>query len=129
LWREACELTVRCWEEMNATPMSLAEGADLLVTGLAFEGAAADVAEYYDIPLAMLYPVPVRAKGQLLGRSVRTVVEWLVWRFWKKVEDVQRRKLGLPNATGPWPRRITEPLEIQAYDEVCFPGLAAEWAK
>ena len=29
------------------------------------------------------------------------------------------------------PRRITErgSLEIQAYDEVCFPGLAAEWAK
>ena len=32
---------------------------------------------------------------------------------------------------GPAPRRITErgSLEIQAYDEVCFPGLAAEWAK
>ena len=31
----------------------------------------------------------------------------------------------------PAPRRITErgSLEIQAYDEVCFPGLAAEWAK
>jgi UDP:flavonoid glycosyltransferase YjiC (YdhE family) len=31
----------------------------------------------------------------------------------------------------PAPRRIAErgSLEIQAYDEVCFPGLAAEWAK
>ncbi|WP_369830375.1 glycosyltransferase, partial [Mycobacterium sp. E2327] len=31
----------------------------------------------------------------------------------------------------PAPRRIAEQgsLEIQAYDEVCFPGLAAEWAK
>ena len=49
----------------------------------------------------------------------------------KKVEDAQRRELGLPKATGPSPRRITErgSLEIQAYDEVCFPGLAAEWAK
>ncbi|WP_131811884.1 nucleotide disphospho-sugar-binding domain-containing protein, partial [Mycobacterium mantenii] len=37
----------------------------------------------------------------------------------------------LPKATGPSPRRIADrgSLEIQAYDEVCFPGLAAEWAK
>ena len=57
--------------------------------------------------------------------------EWLAWRGTKKVEDAQRRELGLPKATGPWPRRIAErgSLEIQAYDEVCFPGLAAEWAK
>ena len=49
----------------------------------------------------------------------------------KKLEDTQRRELGLPKATGPSPRRIAErgSLEIQAYDEVCFPGLAAEWAK
>ena len=60
-----------------------------------------------------------------------TVVEWVVWRIWKKVEDAQRRELGLPKAKGPWPRRIAErgSLEIQAYDEVCFPGLAAGWAK
>ena len=49
----------------------------------------------------------------------------------KKLEDAQRRELGLPKATGLSSRRITErgSLEIQAYDEVCFPGLAAEWAK
>ena len=49
----------------------------------------------------------------------------------KKLEDAQRRELGLPKATGPSARRIAErgSLEIQAYDEVCFPGLAAEWAK
>ena len=34
-------------------------------------------------------------------------------------------------ATGPVPGRIAERelLEIQAYDEVCFPGLATEWAE
>ena len=59
------------------------------------------------------------------------VVEWLVWRMWKKAEDAQRRELGLPKATGPGAQRIAErgSLEIQAYDEICFPGLAAEWAK
>src|SRR5262249_40725967 len=56
---------------------------------------------------------------------------WLSWRGTKKVEDAQRRELGLPKATGSAPRRITErgSLEIQAYDEACFPGLAAGWAK
>jgi UDP:flavonoid glycosyltransferase YjiC (YdhE family) len=60
-----------------------------------------------------------------------TMDHWLGWRVTKKVEDAQRRELGLPKATGPSPRRITErgSLEIQAYDEVYFPGLAAEWAK
>jgi UDP:flavonoid glycosyltransferase YjiC (YdhE family) len=57
--------------------------------------------------------------------------DWLDWRVEKKVEDAQRRELGLPKARGPAPRRIAErgSLEIQAYDEVCFPGLGAEWAK
>ena len=81
---------------------------------------------------------PLRANGQLLpflpaplGRSAMKMFEWLAWRGPQKVEDAQRRELGLPKATGPWPRRIAErgSLEIQAYDEVCFPGLAAEWAK
>jgi UDP:flavonoid glycosyltransferase YjiC (YdhE family) len=59
------------------------------------------------------------------------VREWAIWRISKKLEDAQRRELGLPKATGPSFRRITErgSLEIQAYDEVWFPGLAAEWVK
>ena len=138
LWREAWELATRCWGEMSSTLTSLADGADLLFTGLIFEQPAANVAEYYDIPLATLHYFPVRANGHLvpilpspLIRSAMTVVEWLVWRLMKKIDDAQRRELGLPKATGPAPRRIAErgSLEIQAYDEVCFPGLAAEWAK
>jgi UDP:flavonoid glycosyltransferase YjiC (YdhE family) len=128
--RKDWELFTPSWSEISATLMSLAEGADLLFTGLAFEGPAANVAEYYDIPLALLHTSPLRPNGQALVRSAGTVVEWLVWLLWKKVEDAQRRELGLPKATGPWQRRIIErgSLEIQAYDEVCFPELAAEWA-
>jgi UDP:flavonoid glycosyltransferase YjiC (YdhE family) len=138
LWREVWEPVTQCWGEMNTTLTSLADGADLLFTGLSFQEPAANVAEYYDIPLATLHYVPVRPNGQLLpflpaplGRSAMTVYEWLGWRLAKKVEDAQRGELGLPKATGPASRRITErgSLEIQAYDEVCFPGLAAEWAK
>jgi UDP:flavonoid glycosyltransferase YjiC (YdhE family) len=136
--REWREVVTQCWGEMSATLTSLADGADLLIAGLVFEPPAANVAEYYDIPLATLHFFPVRAHGQLLPflpspliRSAMTVNDWLSWRQTKKLEDAQRRELGLPKAMGPSPRRITErgSLEIQAYDEVCFPGLAAEWAK
>ncbi|MGO9153421.1 glycosyltransferase [Mycobacterium sp.] len=138
LRREVVEPFIQCWKEIITTLTSLAEGADLLFTGVNFEDAAGNVAEYYDIPLATLHLFPLRANGQFLpflpaplGRSAMKVSEWLAWRGAKKVEGVQRRELGLPKATKPSPRRITErgSLEIQAYDEVCFPGLAAEWAK
>jgi UDP:flavonoid glycosyltransferase YjiC (YdhE family) len=138
LWREVSEPLNQCREEINTTLTSLADGADLLITGMNYEDAAANVAEYHDIPLATLHWFPLRTNGQLLpflpaplGRSAMTAFWWLSWCGTKKVEDAQRRELGLPKATGPWPRRITErgSLEIQAYDEVCFPGLAAEWAK
>ena len=66
LWRELWELITQCWGEMSTTLTSLADGADLLFTGLSFEELAANVAEYYDIPLATLHYFPVRANGQLL---------------------------------------------------------------
>ena len=124
--------------EVSKALTSLADGADLLLTGMNFEDVAVNVAEYCDIPFATLHIFPLRANGQLLpflpaplGRSAMTVFEWLAWRGQQKDEDVQRRELGLPEGTGPWQRRITNhgSLEIQAYDEVCYPGLAAEWAK
>ena len=46
--------------EMGRTLTSLADGADLLFTGLVFEEVAANVAEYHDIPLATLHYFPLR---------------------------------------------------------------------
>jgi UDP:flavonoid glycosyltransferase YjiC (YdhE family) len=135
--RELWEPIARYWEETSTTLMSLADGADLLSTGLNYEQPAANVAEYYDIPLITLHHFPMRPNGQLIPtlpspvvRSAGTLSEWLFWRSTKNVEDSQRRELGLPKATRPSPRRIADrgSLEIQAYDEVCVPGLAAEWA-
>ncbi len=111
---------------MSTTLTSVADGADLLFTGQSFEEQASNVAEYYDIPFATLHYNPIRANALQVK-----AYEWLYWLLSKKIEDAQRRELGLPKATGPAPRRITErgSLELQAYDEVCFPGVAAGWAK
>jgi vancomycin aglycone glucosyltransferase len=95
--------------------MSLADGADLLIAGYNQQTLAANVAEYYGIPLAALHIFPT----QLLDFG------WLHERITKEAEDAQRRALGLPETPGP----ATRSLEIQAYDELCFPGVAAQWAE
>lgn len=138
LVRELWAPYLQYWGEMSKTLTSLADdGPDLLFTGLVFQELAVNVAESYDIPLATLHYFPMRPSGQLLPivpsalvRSGMRVYDWLGWRMSKNVEDAQRRELRLPAATCPAGRRIERAsLEIQAYDEVCFPGLAAEWAK
>lgn len=138
LVRQDRELFDQCFEDARTTLMSLADGADLLLTVVIGEQVAANIADYHDIPLATLHTFPMRANGQLfsnvptpLARWAMTASEWLGWPAMKKREDAQRRELGLPRATGPASRRIAArgSLEIQAYDEACFPGLAAEWAK
>jgi len=100
--------------EKGATLTPLANGADLVVASFNEQGVAANVAEYYGIPVAALHPFPERVWSS----------GWLFSRMTKVAEDAQRRALGLPEATGP----ATPTLEIQAYDALCLPGLAAEWA-
>jgi UDP:flavonoid glycosyltransferase YjiC (YdhE family) len=101
--------------EKGATLTSLAEGADLVLAGFNEQGLAANVAEYYGIPMAALHFFPARI--------------WSSWGLFstitKQTEDAQRRALGLPEATG----ASTRSLEIQAYDEICLPGLTAEWVE
>lgn len=130
------EYVSRGWAEMGTTLTSLADGADLVLTGTTYQGLAVNVAEYYDIPLAALHYIPSRANGHLVSklpppvvRSAISSVWWLYWRMTKDADDAQRRELGLPRTTESLSRRIIDQgaLEIQAYDEVCFPGLAAEW--
>jgi UDP:flavonoid glycosyltransferase YjiC (YdhE family) len=138
MFRESRKPGTQAWAAMSAMLTSLADRADLLITGMSYQELVANVAEYRDIPLATLLWFPIRVNGHVvptlpapLNRSALAVYEWLVSRGVQKVEAAQRRELGLPKAVGPAPRRIAErgSLEIQAYDELCFPGLAAEWAK
>ena len=99
------------WPALGTALKSLAEGADLLLADLSEQRLAANVAEYYDIPLAALQFYPIAPAGTS-------------WDITKDAEDAQRRALGLSEETGPSPRQL---LAIQAYDEFFFPGLAAEW--
>ena len=46
--------------------MSLADGADLLLTGMNCEGIVANVAEYCETPFATLQISPLRANGYLM---------------------------------------------------------------
>jgi len=108
------EYLSRAMEEWGTTLTALANGADLLVTGRIEQGLAANVAEYYDIPQAALHFFP-GAHSRLSGWAGDTM---------EKAEDAHRRALGQADATGP----PTRSLEIQAYDALCFPELAAEWA-
>jgi vancomycin aglycone glucosyltransferase len=103
--------------EWGATLTALANGADLLLVLPDEQDLAANVAEYYGIPMATLQSLPreyVRP-GRLLGQVIKTAA------------DAQRRALGLPEATGPQTRRAS--LEIQAYESFYFPERAAEWAE
>src|ERR1700761_764046 len=104
------------WAEKSVTLASLADGADLLVAGLNEQRLAANVAEHHGIPLAALHFFPAQALE--LGVLQQQITN--------AAEGAQRVALGLPEEIAP---PTQHPLEIQAYDELCVPGLAAEWAK
>lgn len=138
LAREAMAPVTRGWAELGTTLAPVAEGADVLLTGQIYQEVVANVAERYDIPLTALHFFPMRPNGQVafparfpapVVRATMKTLDQLYWRMTKGVENAQRRELGLPNASSPAPHRMAErgSLEIQAYDELCFPGLAAEW--
>lgn len=135
--RESREPGIRAWTEMSRALASVAGGADVLVTGVSYEELVFDVAEYCGVPLATMFWFPMRVNGKLLPRvpgpvlrAAMKVYEWVVWRSVKNSVGLARGELGLAPAAGPVPGRIAdlESLEIQAYDDALFPGLATEWA-
>ncbi len=111
---QAVEYVSQVVAEKTATLVSLADGADLLVAGMTEQEAVAKVAEYYRVPLAALHFFPPQILHHGIPRDGRR----------RSLIVQQRRALGLPDE----PPRASRTLEIQAYDEICIPGLAAEWA-
>jgi UDP:flavonoid glycosyltransferase YjiC (YdhE family) len=135
--RRSREYVTEGWAEMSQTLTTLAEDADLILTGTTYQEVAANVAEAHDVPLAALHYFPCRMNSHVLPvrlprpvlRTGWSAVEWGHWRVLKGAEDAQRRALRLPKAEVRPVRRIVEggALELQAYDEVFFPGLSEEW--
>jgi UDP:flavonoid glycosyltransferase YjiC (YdhE family) len=128
------------WAEMGRTLTSLAEGANLVFTGQTYQGVAANVAEHHGIPLVGLNYFPTRVNGQvglpsvpssppLVRSTIRIGLRLYSW-LTKEADHAQRRELGLPKTARSAGQRMLKQgcLEIQAYDELCFPGLAEEWA-
>ena len=111
---QAVEYVAQVVAEKNTTLVSLTDGADLLVAGMTEQVLAANVAEYRGIPLAALhfFPSQILQPGSPQGGATT------------HAERAQRQALGLPDE----PDAGERPLEIQAYDELCLPALAAEWA-
>jgi len=103
----------RAMQEWATALTALANGADVLLTGRVEQQLAANVAEYYGIAHAALhfYPEAHLRQSGWVGDAM------------EECEGAHRRALGLADTAGSSPRS----LEIQAYDELCFPGLAAEW--
>jgi UDP:flavonoid glycosyltransferase YjiC (YdhE family) len=137
LVRRGMDYITEGWAEMSETLVSLSEGADVFLTGTTYQEVVANVAEYRRVPMVALHYFPARANSSAvpipapppLIRSVWSSIEWLHWRMMKTAEDTQRRELDLPAAKVRCARRIVEggALEIQAYDEIFFPGLSREW--
>lgn len=134
--RPGAEYLTRGWAEMSTTLVSLAEGADVIVSGQTYQGVVANVAEYHGIPMAAMHHFPHRVNGHLVpfvpGPLIRTTMRALYGMYWwmtKDAEDTQRRALGLPKTWRSSARRMIDrqTLEIQAYDAVYFPGLSDEW--
>ncbi|TQK32009.1 glycosyltransferase [Arthrobacter sp. SLBN-53] len=137
--RRARAAATRGWEEMSRTLLSLASDADLIVTGTAYQEIAANIAESRGLPLAEVHYFPVRATSELLPVRVPKAMlaagyaagSWVHWQLLRPAEARQRAELGLPPAKNSPVTRIVSggALEIQAYDPVFFPGLAAEWGE
>ncbi|MCV7408798.1 glycosyltransferase [Mycobacterium florentinum] len=101
------------WAQWAASLLALADGADLVLTGKSEQGLAANVAQHHGIARAALHFFPDGAAGpnDMLARLAA------------EAEAAQRGELGLAEVDG------SAALEIQAYDTLCFPGLAAQWAE
>jgi UDP:flavonoid glycosyltransferase YjiC (YdhE family) len=136
--QELWDPVLRYWADMGATLTPMARGADLLCAGLFFQGVAANVAEHYDMPFATLDYFPVRPNprvapmfvpGRLFQRGLMAYEAFGCWMN-RKPDNEQRRALGLPKTRKLTTRRLADlgTLQIQTYDELCFPGLKEDWA-
>lgn len=109
------ERVTNIWAAKSETLARLATDAGLLVAGMNEQRLAANVAERFGIPLAALVTWDCNQPSSRAAAGKKC----------SAAENAQRQALGLPAqavaSTGPT-------LEIQAYDALCVPELAKQWA-
>ncbi|WP_307855903.1 glycosyltransferase [Nocardioides faecalis] len=133
------EVSVHGWDELRTGLLELAEGADVVLTGLLGQEVGSAVAERVGCGFAALHYAPVRANdvvgllprngGPRLTAATWRVGERLRWQLTRAGENRQRAALGLAPAVVGLPQRLAErgALEVQAYDPVLMPQLAERW--
>ncbi|GAA2068946.1 glycosyltransferase [Williamsia deligens] len=140
---------IRQVTEFGATAMddallTLADGADLVVTGLLGQERGATVAEHHGARFVPVHYCPIRPNrsvrvplgpvqaipaGRLTG-ALWTAVDLFFWYSSARgADDALRRRLGMSPAGGPLGGRLARDgtPEIQAYEPALFPELAQEW--
>jgi UDP:flavonoid glycosyltransferase YjiC (YdhE family) len=112
---EVVQRVAQVWVDKGTALASLADGADLIVTGMNEQRLAANIAEHQNVPLVALHLFPSRI--QQSGEFDSMLV--------KLSEQPLRQALGMPDV----PEPALPSLEIQAYDERCLPGQPDQWAE
>ncbi|GAB2563775.1 glycosyltransferase [Nocardia heshunensis] len=107
---------------------------DVLVTGMACEEVAAEVARHHAIPLAAVHFFPIRPNGAVpvvptgWGRKLPGALHRLGWqtltaaRAWALAPEIAAAR-----AVAEPPGEVLRHTVIQAYDPALFPGLADEF--
>lgn len=136
------DLQRRGFAEAALDLLAIARTADILVTGMACEEAAAEVARHRAIPLAALHFFPIQPNGAVpvlptaWGSRLPAIVNRLGWRLLTKaraaalapeITALRAAIEQLPPVGWAWEsgnRQVRTVLH--AYDAELFPGLAAE---
>jgi UDP:flavonoid glycosyltransferase YjiC (YdhE family) len=115
---EVAEHFTQVWAERSTTLPTLANGADLVLTGIAEQGLAANVADYYGIPLAALhfYPREHSRPDDLIGRVTKQA----------EAPNAEHSACRKQPDSRRYPQRSRPTMSS---DELCFPGVAAKWGE
>ncbi|MFE2961326.1 glycosyltransferase [Nocardia tengchongensis] len=134
--RAVLDLQRRGFGESARDLLAVARGHDIVVTGMACEEVAVEVARHHDIPVAAVHFFPIRPNRSVpvvsagLGRHIPGPLNRLGWRA---LTAARARALAPEVAALPWATaaagRVGVPgaqgyTAIQAYDPELFPGLA-----
>lgn len=138
--RAVAELTLTGGRRVQRELRALAAGADAIIGGSAGQERAFAVAQALGTAYLPVHYCPLRRNGIVsllpgerlpapVHRAGWTALEQLLWFGIRDAERTLAAELGLPAPRGPAARRIARAgiPEIQAYDPLLFPGLAAEW--